>query len=126
MLPAPLKRQQRLKLERLAERVDRVTRADRLFFERRPDRKFRFRLAAQCEIDTEENLTGAALYVPAGTRIFVVICNIAPGARLRMFLRGMEGADTDLDEASCRAIYEGLATGNTRKIEAQMRAAARA
>ena len=117
-------RQQRLKLQKLTERVDRVTNADRLFFERRPDRAFRVRLAAQCEVETEETLTGAVLYVPPGTRIFVAVYNIAPGVRLRMFLRGLEGADTDLSEASARAIYEGLATHKTRKIEAQMRAAA--
>jgi len=44
-----LTRTQRRQMQKLADRVDRVTQADRLFFERRPERQHRVRLASHAE-----------------------------------------------------------------------------
>ena len=51
-----LTRPQRRQLQKLADRVDRVTQADRLFFERRPDRQRRVRLANQAELSSRKSL----------------------------------------------------------------------
>ena len=109
-------RNQRRQMQKLADRVGRVTQADRLFFERRPDRKHRVRLASQAEIGHQELLAGGPLAIPPGCCIFTLVRNIAPGVRLRLFTAAPEGAETDLSEDIARAIFEA----------AQMRAAAEA
>jgi hypothetical protein len=121
-----LTRAQRRQMQRLTDRVDRVTQADRLFFERRPDRKHRVRLASQAEIGQQEILEGKPLFMPPGCHIFTVVRNIAPGVRLRLFTYGLEHSETDLSEATTRAIFETAATPRTWEIEAQMRKAAEA
>jgi hypothetical protein len=119
-----LTRTQRRQMQKLADSVDRVTQADRRFFERFPSRQHRVRLASQAEIKQQEILNGATLAVPTGCRIFIVIRDIAPGVRLRLFTFGLEGAETDLPETTARAIFEAAATPRTWEIEAQMRKAA--
>lgn len=116
----PTRKQQR-QLQKIADRVDRVTQADRLFFERRPDRKHRVRLASQAELEQCELMEGLPTAPPPGCRVFTIVRNIAPGARLRLYAYGLEGAETDLSEATALAIYEATATPKTRAIEAQMR-----
>src|SRR4051812_9141353 len=121
-----LTRTQRRQLKKLADRTDRVTQADRLFFERRPDRSHRVRLASLSEIDQNELLEGKPQAIPPECRIFAVVRNIAPGVRLRLFIFGLEGSETDLTETMARTIFEESATPKTWEIEAQMRAAAEA
>jgi hypothetical protein len=121
-----LTRAQRRQMQKLADRVDRVTQADRLFFERRPDRMHRVRLASQAEIGQQELLEGKPLFMPPGCRVFCIVRNIAPGVRMRLFTYGLEGSETDLSEAWARAIFEKAATPQAWKIEAQLRAAAEA
>jgi hypothetical protein len=119
-----LNRTQRRQLQKLADRVDRVTQADRLFFERFPYRIHRVRLASPAEIEQQELLEGAALWAPPPCRIFAVVRNIAPGVRLRLMVRGVEGAETDLTEEMASAIFRDSATPQTWAVEAQMRKAA--
>ncbi|MET4794676.1 hypothetical protein ABIF64_006854 [Bradyrhizobium japonicum] len=119
-------RAQRRQMQKIAERVDRVTQADRLFFERRPDRRHRVRLASQAELEQCELMEGRPTSPPPGCRVFTIVRNIAPGARLRLYTYGLEDAETDLSEAVALAIYEAAATPKTMAIEAQMRAAVEA
>jgi hypothetical protein len=114
---------QRRQMQKLGERVDRVTQADRQFFERFPQRKHRVRLASEAEISQQELIQGAVLWVAPGCRIFVAVRNVAPGCRLRLYIQSLEGSETDLDEGMARAIFEASATPHTRKIEAEMRKA---
>jgi hypothetical protein len=116
-------RAQRRQMQKIADRVDRVTQADRLFFERRPDRKHRVRLASRAELEQYELLEGRPASPTPGCRGFTVVRNIAPGARLRLYAYGLEGAETDLSESMAAAIYEATATPKSREIEAQMHAA---
>jgi len=121
-----LTRTQRRQMQKLTDRVGRVTQADRLFFERFPHRMHRVRLASQAEIEQQEMLESAVLWNPPGCRVFAVVRNIAPGVRLRLMVRGLEGAETDLSEQMAAAIFEGSATPHTWVVEAQMRKAAEA
>jgi hypothetical protein len=118
-----LNRAQQRQLQKLADRVDRVTQADRRFFERFPHRQHRVRIASRAEIEQQELLEGAVLWVPPVCRIFAIVRNIAPGVRLRLMIRGIEGAETDLSEEMSRAIFEGSATPKVWEIEAAMRKA---
>jgi len=121
-----LNRTQRRQMQKLADRVDRVTQADRRFFERFPHRQHRVRLASQAELGQNEILEGRPIFQPESCRVFTVVRNIAPGVRLRVYVRGIEGSETDLDEPTARQIFEMAATPRTWEIEAVMRKAAEA
>jgi len=118
-----LTRTQHRQMQKLADKVDLVTQADRRFFERFPNRKHRVRLASQAEIGQNEILQDETVWLPPGYRWFTVVRNVAPGARLRLFVRYLEDAETDLDEATAREIFELASTEQTRKIEAGLRTA---
>ena len=118
--PQQLSRPQRRRFEKLADRVDRMTKADRVFFERRPDRQHRVRLAHSAEIEQHEILDGP-IAAPTGCQVFVAVKNIAPGHRLRLFVLGIEGSETDLSEEEACAIYEMPQTDKSREVEEAMR-----
>jgi len=118
-----LTRTQHRQMQKLADKVDLVTQADRRFFERFTNRKHRVRLASQAEIGQNEILQDETVWLPPGYRWFTVVRNVAPGARLRLFVRYLEDAETDLDEATAREIFELASTEQTRKIEAGLRTA---
>ena len=100
-----LTRAQRRQIQKLADRVDRVAQTDRRFFERFPHRQHRMRIAGAAEIEQHAILNGAPCTRP-GSCIYVVVKNVAPGMLMRLFVRGAEGADTDIDEAAAREIFE--------------------
>jgi hypothetical protein len=113
-------------MQKLADKVGLVTQADRRFFERFPHRKHRIRLASRAEIAQNEFLDGQPVWLPEGLRVFTAVRNIAPGVRMRLFLRGLEGSETDLDEQTALAIYEAAETPRSQEIEAELRKAAEA
>ena len=61
--------------------------------------------------------------IPPGRRWFTAVHNIAPGYRLCLFVLNLEGAETDLDEATAREVFEWVAEPY-RDIEARLRKAA--
>jgi hypothetical protein len=119
-------RAQRRQMQKLADKVDRATQADRLFFERRPDRQHRVRLTSQAEIGQQAIIDGKPLNIKPGFRLYTIVRNVVPGARLRLFLEAPDGRETDLSEAVARSIYETVATPQAREIEADMRRLAEA
>ena len=121
-----LSRAQRRQMQKLADRVDLVTRSDRKFFERFGHRQHRVRVAAQCEIEQQNIMQGCSLSWPSGCQPYCVVKNIAEGVRLRLFMVGLKGADTDLNEETACAVYNDAATPKTLEIEAQLRKAAEA
>ena len=98
----------RRELKKLSASVDRVTEADRLFFERFPHRQHRVRLTSLAEIARQELIDGRPMTIPPGFRWFTAVHNIAPGFRLYLFVPNLEGAETDLDEATAREIFRGV------------------
>ena len=91
-----LTRQRRMK--KLSASVDRVTQADRLFFDRLPYRQHRIRLTSQAEIARQELIDGRPITIPPGFRWFAAVHNIAKP--------NLEGAENDLDEATAREVFE--------------------
>ena len=75
-----LTRAQRRQLQNIAARIDRVTQADRRFFERRPDRRHRVRLASKAEVEEREIVIGP-MNIPAGFKVFTVVRCLAPSIR---------------------------------------------
>lgn len=106
MSPIHLTRTQRRKMRKLADRVDRVTESDRRFFERFPQRQYRFRPAGQAEI---ESLNVAGDSWPPGASLCTVVRNIAPGMRARAFVPIVGPMETDVGEEAARALFERVA-----------------
>jgi hypothetical protein len=118
-----LTRTQHRQMQKLADKVDLVTQADRRFFERFPHRQHRVRISSAAEIEQNEILQGEPVWLPAGYRWFTVVRNVAPGVRMRLFVRYLEDAETDLAEETAKEIFELASTEQTRKIEAGLRTA---
>ena len=119
-----LTRAQRRQMQKLADKVDRITQADRRFFERFPHREHRIRLASQAEIEQNTLLDGKPPWIPQDFRLYTIVRNIAPGTRMRLFLPAPEGRETDVSETTARAVWDAVETPQVRDIEAQMRAGA--
>jgi hypothetical protein len=121
-----LTRAQRRQMQKLADKIDLVTHADARFFERFPRRQHRVRTASKGEIEQNEILMGEPVWLPSGYRWFTVVRNVADGARMRLFVRYPEGAETDLAEETAKSIFLCAATPRTWEIEAQIRKAVEA
>jgi hypothetical protein len=50
----------------------------------------------------------------------MAVKNVAPGARVRLLIIGLEGSDTDISEESARAIYEMARTPEAEQVEQQL------
>ena len=107
MSSVQLTRAQRRELKKLSASVDRVTEADRLFFERLPHRQHRVRLTSLAEIARQELIDGQPMTIPPGFRWFTAVHNIAPGFRLYLFVPNLEGA-VGLDEATAPVIFQAV------------------
>lgn len=109
-----LSRAQRRELKKLSARVDKITAADRIFFERFKDRRHRVRVAARVEIEQAATATALDEYVelPVGMTHFAVVKSIRPGVRIRAFFFADEGIDTDLCEEAVACMFERLRARN--------------
>jgi hypothetical protein len=115
--------EQKQQFRAVSRETDRMTQADRRYFERFPDRTHRVRLASRSEIRQNEILSGRSWDLPAGYCHYVTIRKIASDIRLRNFIIHFEDMETDVSEALAREIFDSWATEKTRQIEAQMRGA---
>jgi hypothetical protein len=92
-----LSRQQRRAMKRHATEAEQATEADRKFFERFPHRQYRMRRMGRAEVGQLEALHGGSIVNEPGDAPFVLVKNIAPGVRLRVFVPGP--ADEDGSDA---------------------------
>lgn len=111
MISVPLTRPQRRRIKRLALENEPTIEADRRFFERRPDRNFRVRLASPAECESLRIHDGHT--VDEGSRWYTAVRQVRPGWRLRAFTLGLEGLETDILEETCREVYEHAARPGT-------------
>jgi hypothetical protein len=118
-----LTRTQQRQMEKLACHVERVTDTDRVFFEQHPDRKHRVRFASEVEIAQLEILSGEVMTLPPRMRHFAIVRNVAPGARLRLFVTNARNATTDIPEHLTAAIFDAVAPPNLHEVEGSLRAA---
>ena len=112
-----LTRTQQRQLKKLARYVERVADTDRIFFEQHPDRKHRVRLASEVEIAQSEIMSGEVMILPPGHRLFVIVRNVAPGYRVRLFVTNTEDAGADVPEDVAVVIFDHVATPFVRAIE---------
>jgi hypothetical protein len=95
-------------MRKIVPAVERMTQADRRFFERFPTRQHRVRLASQAEIE-ERRILDNLPPVPDGLRFFIVVRQIAPCIRMRALVVAPGDAETDIPESRCRAIFQQAA-----------------
>ena len=114
-------------LQKAQQRVDCITEADARFFDRFPGRAHRARIASIAELDQNALMSGETDKAPEpGRRWFVVVRQIAPGVRLRLFSESAADADVDcMTEAEARDVFEFVAAGHpfAAQLEARLRAA---
>jgi hypothetical protein len=112
---------QRRRIQKLADRLDLISEADRKYFERFPERRHRVRLTDPVELEEELLLHGRVRSVPAGWQFHTAVRNVRPGFRLRIvFLRPADRDPELFSEAKARAIYAFHETEEHRAAEAQM------
>jgi hypothetical protein len=121
--PMTLPRTQQRQMKKLACHVERVTDTDRAFFEQHLDRKYRIRSASEVEIAQNEILSGEVMTLPAGHRHFVIVRNVAPGHRVRLFVTNAEDAGTDVPKDLTAAIFDAATPPRLRDVEASLRTA---
>ena len=106
---APDTRAERRRREKIDEAVGRVTEGDARFFERRPDREYRVRLAAMVELEQNTALEGADfIHTRPGYRWYAVVRQMVPGVRMRVFAQGEADQDTDVPEDFARTLYSEI------------------
>ena len=117
-----LTRNQRRQIKKLAPHLGRIADADRLFFEQHPDRRHRIRFASEVEIAQREIVSGEVMTLLPGFRHFVIVRNVTPGRRLRLFVTNAEDAGTDVPEDLADVLFDMVAAPQVREIKAALRA----
>jgi len=116
-----LTRAQRRRMRKLADRIDRISEADRQYFERFAHRRHRVRVAGRVELEVDRILLGRARSAPPGCQLYTAVRNVRPGFRLRIVFLGPADRDPELfSEAKARAIYAFHETEEARALEALM------
>jgi hypothetical protein len=112
---------QQQRIQKLADRLDLISEADRKYFEGFPERRHRVRVTDRVELEEELLLNGRVRSVPAGRKFFTAVRNVRPGLRSRIVFLGPADRDPELfSEAKARAIYAFHETEEHRAVEAQM------
>lgn len=117
-----LSRPAQRRLKRLTIENEASIQADARFFERRPDRNHRIRLASAAEVETIRLLRPGNPTTP-GLRWYTAVRQVRQGVRLRVFSMGLPDLDTDEPEDVCRWVYERGRTGGDDAIERSLRQA---
>jgi hypothetical protein len=105
---------------RLQPRTDRITRADNMFFARKPERKHRLRISCPSEIDQCTLMNGEPLRMPPGIRLFTVMRVITDEFRMQLFALFPDHFETDLSEEECARIYAAWANPSDWEAEARI------
>jgi len=119
-----LTRNQRRQIEKLAPHVERLTEADRVFFDQHPDRQHRVRHTGEAELADIETMEGKLMKPPTDCRWFTIVRNVVPGARIRIFVANYNDTETGLDvpEEFARTVFDTFAHPGIPEMEAAMRA----
>ncbi|WP_267427355.1 hypothetical protein [Methylobacterium sp. GC_Met_2] len=91
-----------------------VLAADLRYFERRPERRHRLRLAAPVEIEEGRRKAGLIL-PPEGLRAFCAILRLSPGSLHREIGFAINVGEVDFDEKTAAAAYLRLCTQDVTK-----------
>ena len=105
-----LTRAVRRRMRKLADPIDRITRADLNYFARFPHRRHRVRVAGCAEIE-QAQLLGSDMSPPPGKQYYNAVRYLTPDTCLRVAVLGPPDADPELfDEETAREIFKQNAT----------------
>ena len=110
----------------MSEAVERICDGDRAFFERHRDRSNRLRLAGAAEIETLAIVHGAdTVRLPLGDRYYVVVRQVSPGNRIRIYRQNVDGIDCDVPESYAAALFDYIVPAGSQgaRIEAALKKA---
>jgi hypothetical protein len=103
------------RLNELSAANDRMSQADKKFFERFPDRRHRVRLAHMAEVEAGAVVNGMnPTQLPSDFKHFVAVKFLSPDCRMRLSFIGLEGSETDVSEAVAEAIFEAAKSDQPR------------
>ena len=125
MSNSTLSRPAQRRLKRLTLQNEPSIQADAKFFERRPDRNHRVRLASSAEVEIIGLMHPGTVIAP-GMRWYTAVRQIHPGIRCRVFTIDFADLDCDETEAVCRSVYERHCTTRNAEIERSLRQAVEA
>lgn len=84
-----------------------ILRADLLYFQRRPERRHRLRLAGACEIEETRRRFGLVA-PPPGVRVFCGVHRLSPGNIHRAIGFALDVGEVDFDEKTAARAYARL------------------
>lgn len=117
MTEPAMPRAERRRLKKLTIDNEPTIEGDARFFRRRRDRAYRVRKASSAEVEMLMLLHGYDR-PPAGTCWYTAVRSFGPGVRMRAFMHNRTGLETDLNEDSCRVLYqEACGTGAAEREE---------
>ena len=116
-----LTRAQRRQMQKMADKIDRITQADRLFFERFPHREIRVRLARQAEIEQQAILDGKPPNIPQGYHVCHHPQCLSGQPTAIVCARPARVLNRVSEDKLGRGSGKRQATPKVREIEAQMR-----
>lgn len=112
------------RLDELSAANDRMSQADKKFFERFPDRRHRVRLAHKAEVEAGAVINGVnPTCLPREFKHFVAVKSLAPECRIRLGFIAPGGIETDLSEQIAAAFFEAAkweSGHRASRIEAQI------
>jgi hypothetical protein len=120
-----MSRQHQRRLQRLADKVDRVLESDRRFFDRHKSRSHRIRRLSPVEKEMAEAVYGPGVFPWAPNHAwFTVVRQVEPGIRFRVFVRNCDDAEVDVPEDVAKSIYEEASHSSPQveEIERRIRA----
>lgn len=84
-----------------------ILRADLRYFDRRPRRRHRLRLAGACEIEEARRKVGLVM-PPTGVRVYCAIHRLSPGSVHRAIGFAIDVGEVDFDEKTAARAYARL------------------
>jgi hypothetical protein len=116
----PITAEQRHELSKYGEELDRISAADRVFFERFPHRNYRIRHAGEAEIKHLQALEGKP-NIPSDWCAYTVVHNVKPGTRTKLFVYTVKGMDLDVSDEVAGMDFKHASSPHSEKVEAAIR-----
>jgi hypothetical protein len=118
-----LNRAERRRLRATTDSIDKITDADRRFFERFPARRYRMRLSGQAEREQYQLLGDGGSEIGTGEALYTLVHSIVPGIRSRLFVVAGDDFDTDLPDSAVQRMWEAVRPPEFAQREDELRAA---
>lgn len=97
-------------IQRNTDRLDKKLEADRCFFRKHPDRRYRVRRSFFEEREAIA-LTHGPVQTEHGEALFTAVYQVRPGQRVRVYKVGRADAETNMSDAEAEAFFKMTTAG---------------